>query len=170
MAERFVFPLRFEENEMREAVNAFTKRALLTEQPLKTLAPAALIFLACIMLALSGEEENAALLLIGALALFGSVVYGGWRMHQRAMRQKVERARGHFSTARLLDEGVVIDAGAQPGKAPLLPWKSIKAVWPAPNALLLIVATNHFIALPTARAPKEALEFLRAHVGAEAAA
>jgi hypothetical protein len=170
MAERFVFPLRFEESEMREAVNAFTRRALLAEQPLKTLAPAALILFACVMLALSSEEENAALLLIGALAVLGGGVYGGWRMHQRAMREKVERARGYFSTARLLDEGVVIDAGAQPGEAPLLPWKSIKAVWPAPDALLLIVATNHFIALPTARAPKEALEFLMGKVGAEAAA
>lgn len=87
-------------------------------------------------------------------------------MHQRVMREKVLAARGHISSARLLDEGVIIEAG---GAAPLLEWKSIKAVWPAGPVLLLIVATNHFIALPIDRAPKEALDFLMAHVTPKAA-
>ncbi len=163
MSERYSFPIRFEDAEMRAAVNAFTFRALFLEQPLRTALPLALIAISCAGLAYAGDGEDALLLLTGALALLAIFVYGGWRMQQRLMSERVERARGHLSSARLFDEGVVIDAGAA---APLLPWKSIKSIWPGERVWLLIVATNHFIALPIERAPREALDFLCAQVGA----
>lgn len=165
MHERFSFPIRFEDADMRSAVDAYVWRALLLDKPLRALLPLGLIALSGAGLAFAGDGEDALLLLAGAAALFAIFVFGGWRMQQRIMRAKVEQARGHLSSARLYDEGVVIDAG---GAAPLLPWKSIKAVWPGERVWLLIVATNHFIALPVTRAPKEALDFLAARVSAQA--
>lgn len=165
MSERFSFPVRFENADMRAAVNAFTWRTLFHDRPLRTAAPLALIALSAAGLAFLGEGEDAAMLFIGALALLAILVGGGWRMQQRIMREKVEKARDHISSARLSDEGVVIDAG---GQAPLLPWKSIKAIWPTERVWLLVTATNHFIALPVERAPKEALQFMQAQIGAPA--
>lgn len=165
MAERYAFPVRYEPAAMRAAVNAFVLRALFTQKPALALAPLALIALSSAMLAYGGDGEDAALLFFGALALLAIFVGGGWRMHQRRMREKVAAARGNFSSARLYDEGIVIDAGAQAsGEAPLLPWKAIKAVWPAGEVLRLIVAANHFVALPIDRAPREAVEFLMGRV------
>jgi len=166
MAERFSFPIRYDDADMRAVVDAFVFRALFLEKPLGALVPAALLALSCAGLANSGDSEDALLLLFGALALLAIFVAGGWRMQQRMMREKVERARGHLSSARLFDEGVSIDAG---GASPLLPWKSIKAVWPGERVWLLIVATNHFIALPVERAPKEALDFLLAKAASRTA-
>jgi hypothetical protein len=163
MPERFSFPIRYEDADMRAAVNAFTLRALFLERPLLTAAPLALVALSCAGLAYSGDGEDAAMLFIGAVALLAIMAGAGWRMQQRMMREKVEKARGHLSSARLFDEGVVIDAG---GAAPLLPWKQIKAIWPGERVWLLIVATNHFIALPIERAPAEALDFLSSQVAA----
>jgi hypothetical protein len=167
MPERFVFPVRYEPAAMRAAVNAFTLRALVSEKPALAAAPLALIALSCAMLAYSGDGEDAALLFLGALAVLAIFVGGGWRMHQRAMREKIAAARGHISSARLFDDGIVIDAGGQvPGGAPLLEWKSVKAVWPAGPVLLLILASRRFVALPIDRAPREAVEFLMARVAA----
>ncbi len=173
MLERYSFPVRFEDADMRAAVNAFTWRALVAEHPWRMGAPLVLIALCCGGLAYIGEGEDAAMLFFGCFILLGLFVAGGWRMHQRMMHEKVEKARGHLCTARLSDEGVVIDAGGQGegqgaglrGEAPLLPWKSIKAIWPGERVWLLIVATNHFVALPIARAPREALEFMQTRVG-----
>lgn len=161
MRERFSFPIRFEDADMRAAVNAFIWRALFRDKPLRTALPLALIGLSCMGLAFAGDGEDALLFFIGATALLAIFVAGGWRMQQRMMREKVERARGHLSSATLFDEGVVIDAG---GPAPLLPWKSIKAVWPGERIWLLATATNHFVALPVERASKEALAFLTAQI------
>lgn len=163
MSERFSFPIRFEDADMRAAVDAFTLRALFREKPLGAVVPLALIALSSAGLAYGGDGEDAFLLLAGALTLLAIFALAGWRMHQRRMREAVERARGHFSSARLFDEGVMIDAG---GQSPLLPWKQIRAVWPSERVWLLITATNHFIALPIDRAPREALEFLSARVAA----
>lgn len=163
MSERFSFPIRFEDADMHAAVNAFALRALFFEKPIAAALPLALIALSCAGLAYAGDGEDAVLLFFGVLALLAIFVFGGWRMQQRMMREKVEKARGHLSSARLLDEGVVIDAG---GAAPLLPWKQIKAIWPGERVWLLIVATNHFIALPIERAPAEALDFLSSQVAA----
>jgi hypothetical protein len=161
MSERYVFPLRYDENELKRAVDAFAWRALFKEGAARTLVPLGLIALSLVMLGLSGEGEIASLLL--ALSLFVLVVFfsGGWRRLRREMRDKIAAAQGRFCFARLFDEGIVIEAG---GPAPLLKWKAIKAVWPAGPMLLLVVATNHFIALPIAGAPKEALEFLQVQV------
>lgn len=161
MRERFSFPIRFEDAEMRAAVDSFVWRALLLDKPLRSVAPAALIALSCAGLAFSGDGEDALLLFLGAAALLAIFVAGGWRMQQRMMREKVEKARGHLSSARLYDEGIVLDAG---GASPLLPWESIKAVWPGERVWLLIVATNHFIALPIKGAPREALDFISSQV------
>jgi len=161
MSERYVFPLRYDEDDMKRAVDAFVWRALFEENAVRTLAPLALIGFSLVMLGVSGEGEIAALLL--ALAVFVLFVFfsGGWRRLRRDMREKTAAAQGKFCFARLFDEGIVIEAG---GPAPLLEWKAIKAAWPAGSTLLLIVATNNFVALPIARAPKEALEFLQAQV------
>jgi len=161
MSERYAFPLRYDEKEMKRAVNAFVWCALFKENAARTLAPLALIALSLVMLGLSGEGEIASLLL--ALSLFTLFVFfcGGWRRLRREMREKIGASQGKFCFARLFDEGIVVETG---GPAPLLEWKAIKAVWPAGPTLLLIVATNNFVALPIARAPKEALEFLQAQV------
>ena len=163
MSERYVFPLRYDQDEMKRAVNAFVLRSLFKESASRTYLPLALIALSLVMLGLSGESQIASL--IGMLAVFVLTVFvsGGWRRHHRQMRQKIAEARGKFCFARLFDEGLVIEAG---GPAPLLEWKAIKAVWPAGPTLILVLATKHFVALPIARAPKEALEFLQAQVAA----
>jgi hypothetical protein len=161
MSERYVFPLRYDERELKRAVDAFVWRALFKESAARTLVPLGLIGLSLVMLGLSGEGQIASLLL--ALSVFVLFVFfsGGWRRLRRDMREKIAAAQGKFCFARLLDEGIVIEAG---GPAPLLEWRAIKAVWPTGPTLLLIVATNNFVALPTAGAPKEALEFLQAQV------
>ncbi|MFY9657792.1 MAG: hypothetical protein WAK01_14635 [Methylocystis sp.] len=161
MSERYVFPLRYDESEMKRAVDAFVWRALFEENAARTLVPLGLIALSLVMLGVSGEGEIASLLM--ALTAFVLFVFfsGGWRRLRRGMREKTAAAQGQFCFARLLDEGIVIEAG---GPAPLLEWKAITAAWPAGPTLLLIVATNNFIALPIARAPKEALEFLQARL------
>jgi hypothetical protein len=161
MSERFSFPIRFEDADMRSAVDFFVWRALFLEKPLRTVLPLGLIALSCAGLAFAGDVEDALLLFFGATALLAIFIASGWRMQQRMMHEKVERARGHLSSVRLYDEGIVVDAG---GASPLLPWKSIRAVWPGERVWLLIVATNYFVALPVNRAPKEALDFLSAHV------
>ncbi len=161
MSERFVFPLRYDDLEMKRAVNAFILRALFKESAARTFVPLALIALSIVMLGLSGEGQIASLLLALAIFVLGVWVSGGWRRLQRGMREKLNAARGKFCFARLFDEGLVIEAG---GPAPMIEWKAIKAVWPAGSTLLLVLATNHFIALPVAGAPKEALDFLQAQV------
>ena len=156
-----MFPLRYDEAEMEAAANAFVLRALFKENPARTLAPLALIGLSIAMLGLAGETQIAALLLVLALFVLCVFVSAGWRMHRREMREKLAVAQGKFCFARLYDEGIVIEAG---GPAPMLEWKSVKAVWPAGKALLLILESNRFVALPIARAPKETLAFLQARV------
>lgn len=161
MSERYVFPLRYDETDMKRAVDAFVWRALFKENAVRTLIPLALIALSLVMLGVSGEGEIAVLLF--ALVAFVLFVFfsGGWRRLRRDICEKTAAAQGKFCFARLHDEGIVIEAG---GPAPLLEWKAIKAAWPAGSTLLLIVATNNFVALPIARAPKEALEFLQARL------
>jgi hypothetical protein len=161
MRERFSFPIRFEDADMRAAVDSFVWRKLFLDKPLRTALPLALIALSCAGLAFAGDVEDALLLFVGATALLAIFVAGGWRMQHRMMHEKIEKTRGHLSSARLYDEGIVVDAG---GASPLLPWQSIKAVWPGESVWLLLVATNYFIPLPVKGAPKEALEFLSAHV------
>ena len=161
MSERYVFPLRYDDAEMKRAVNAFVLRSLFKESAARTFIPLALIALSLVMLGVSGEGQIASLLVALVVFVLGVWVSGGWRRLQREMREKLGAARGKFCFARLSDEGIVIEAG---GPAPLLEWKAIKAIWPAGPTLLLVLATNHFVALPIAGAPKEALAFLQAQV------
>jgi hypothetical protein len=165
MNERYCFPLRYDDAEMKAAIRAFMSRALFKESPTHTFVPLAILALSVGVLVYLGEGDIAAMLAALALFALGSFVSAGWRMHWRTMREKIEAAKGKYSFARLYDEGIVVEAG---GPAPLLEWKAIQAIWPAGDAWLLILATNRFVALPVARAPKEALEFLRGKVGERA--
>lgn len=161
MTDRYVFPLRYDEKLMRSAVTGFVTRALFREAPLKTFLPLAAILVACAGLYFSGDHELAVELFIAAVAILAIFVFSGWRMHWRMMRGKIEAMRGRWAMARLRDDGVVIDG---PGPASLLEWPAIRAIWRFEGVWLLILATNHFVALPLAGAPKEALDFLEAHV------
>jgi hypothetical protein len=165
MFERYAFPLRYDDAEMNAAVNAYVARALFTERPALAFGPLALVGLSLAMLAYAGEGQSASLLFALALFVLGVFVSGGWRMHRRAMHELVKAAQGKFCFAHLYDEGLVIETGVP---APMLAWTSIKAVWPAGKVLLLILATNRFVALPVAAASQEALEFLREKVAAGA--
>jgi hypothetical protein len=167
MTERFVFPIRYDEALMRRAVTGFMTRTLIGEQAWKTFLPLGLILLSCIGLYVSGDAETGVELFIAASAILGVFVFAGWRMHWRIMREKMAAVRGRFVTARLSDEGIVIDG---PGQATRLDWPAVKAIWRFDGVWLLIAATNHFIALPLAGAPPAALQFLEAQVrGAPAA-
>jgi|APFre7841882630_1041343.scaffolds.fasta_scaffold08441_4 hypothetical protein len=161
MTERYVFPVRYDEKLMRSAVNSFMTRVLFQENPVRTFLPLALIALSCAMLFFSGEQELGVELFIAALVVLVIFVASGWRMHLRTMRKKVDAMKGRWPMARLHDDGLIIDG---PGPASLLEWPDVKAIWPIEGAWLLILATNHFVMLPLAGAPREALEFLRAHV------
>ena len=161
MTERYVFPLRYDEKLVRSAVNGFVTRALFRENAARTFVPLALIIVSCAMLFFSGEEEIGVGLFLALFAILAIFVASGWRMHLRMMRDKVEAMRGRWPMARLRDDGLIIDG---PGPASLLEWPQIKAIWPIEGAWLLILATNHFVTLPLASAPQEALDFLRAHV------
>jgi hypothetical protein len=136
-------------------------RALLRDAPLKTLLPIALIFLSCAGLYFGGDDELAGEIFVVASVVLAVFLFAGWRMHWRALREKMAAARGRFFMAHLRDEGIVID-----GLAPeaLLEWKNIKAIWQLNGVWLLILATNRFIALPLASAPQDALDFLQAQV------
>jgi hypothetical protein len=166
VTERYAFPVRYDDALMRAAVTGFMTRALFREAPLKTFLPLGLLCLACAALYASGEGELAVELFVALLAILGIFVFSAWRMHWRMMRERVEAMRGRFAMARLRDDGIVIDG---PAPSPLLEWPTIKAIWRVDGVWLLILATNHFIALPLAAAPKEALDFLEAHVAARAA-
>ncbi|MGD9544101.1 MAG: YcxB family protein [Methylocystis sp.] len=161
MTERYVFLLRYDEKLIRSAVNGFVTRALFRENAARTFVPLALMIFACVMLFFSGEQELGVALFLALSAALAIFVASGWRMHLRIMRGKVDAMRGRWPMARLRDDGVIIDG---PGPASLLEWPQIKAIWPVEGAWLLILATNHFITLPLANAPQEALDFLRAHV------
>jgi len=161
MTERFVFPIRYDEALMRRAVTGFMTRSLLGEQAIKTILPLGLIILSCVALYASGDAELGAELFVAATAIPAGLVFAGWRMHWRIMREKMDAMRGRFVTARLSDEGIVIDG---PGQATRLDWPAVKAIWRFDGVWLLIAATNHFIALPLAGAPPAALDFLEAHV------
>ena len=164
MTERYVFPVRYDETLMRRAVTGFMARALFREQAVKTFAPLGLILLSCMSLYASGDAELAVELFIAGLAILAILVFAGWRMHRRMMREKIAAMRGRFATARLSDEGIVIDG---PGPATRLDWPAVKAIWRFDGVWLLIAATNYFIALPLAGAPQSALDFLEAHVKAD---
>lgn len=161
MIERYVFPLRYDEKLIRTAVTGFVMQALFRENALRTFVPLALIVLSCAMLFFSGEEEISVSLFLALFAILAIIVASGWRMHLRMMREKVEVMRGRWPMARLRDDGLVVDG---PGHSSLLEWPQIKAIWPIEGAWLLILTTNHFVTLPLANAPQEALDFLRAHV------
>jgi hypothetical protein len=165
MIERYVFPLHYDEKLVRSAVKGFVTRALFRENAAQTFVPLALIVLSCAMLFFSGEEELSVELFLALFAILAIFVASGWRMHLRIMRGKVEAMRGRCPLARLRDDGLIIDG---PGATALLEWPQIKAIWPTEGAWLLILATNHFITLPLAKAPQEALDFLRAHVSPSA--
>jgi hypothetical protein len=165
MIERYVFPLHYDEKLVRSAVKGFVTRALFRENAAQTFVPLALIVLSCAMLFFSGEEELSVELFLALFAILAIFVASGWRMHLRIMRGKVEAMRGRWPMARLRDDGLIIDG---PGATALLEWPQIKAIWPTEGAWLLILATNHFITLPLAKAPQEALDFLRAHVSPSA--
>ncbi|MGA8171938.1 MAG: YcxB family protein [Methylocystis sp.] len=161
MTERYVFPVRYDDKLMRSAVNGFVTRALFRENAALTFGPLALMIFCCAMLIFEGEEELGVDLFLAMSAILAIFVASGWRMHLRMIRERVEAMRGRSPMARLRDDGLVIDG---PGPASLLEWARIKAVWPIEGAWLLILATNHFVTLPLASAPTEALDFLRAHV------
>lgn len=163
MSERYAFPLRYDEKLVQSAVRGFVMRALFRENALRSFAPLALLAICCAMLFVSGEQELSIELFLFSLAVLAILVASGWRMHLRLMRDRVEAMKGRWPMARLCDDGVRIDG---PGPVPLLEWARIKAVWPVEGAWLLILDTSHFIALPLAAAPKEALDFLKAHVAA----
>jgi hypothetical protein len=167
MTERFVFPVRYDEALMRRAVTGFVTRALFSEQSVKTFLPLGLILLSCAGLYASGETELGVELFVAALALLAILVFAGWRMHWRMMREKIAAMRGRFATARLSDEGIVIDG---PGPATRLDWAAVRDIWRFDGVWLLMAATNHFIALPLAGAPPAALDFLEAQVKADPAA
>lgn len=166
MSERFVFPIRYDEALMRRAVTGFMTRTLLGEQAIKTILPLGLILLSCVGLYASGDAELGVELFVAMMAILAIFVFAGWRMHWRIMREKMTSMRGRFVTARLSDEGIVIDG---PGQATRLDWPAVKAIWRFDGVWLLIAATNHFIALPLAGAPPAALDFLEAHVKADPA-
>jgi hypothetical protein len=163
MTERYAFPVRYDENLIRTAATGFVTRALLRESPLKTYLPLALILVACVALAVMGDAETGVELLVALLVILGIFVLSGWRMHLRMLREKLEAMKGRWPMARLRDDGILIDG---PGPASLLEWPAIKEVWRLEGVWLLILATNHFVALPLAGAPKEALAFLEARVAA----
>jgi hypothetical protein len=123
MAERYAFPVRYDEATMRTAVTGFVTRALLRDAPLKTLLPIALIFLSCAGLYFGGDDELAGEIFVVASVVLAVFLLAGWRMHWRALREKIAAARGRFFMAHLRDEGIVID-----GLAPeaLLEWKNIR--------------------------------------------
>ena len=161
MTERYVFPVRYEERLMRSAISAFMMKALFHDNPVRTFLPLALIIWSCAMLLFAGEEELGIELFVAAFAVLTVFFASGWRMHLRTMSKKIELMKGRWPMARLRDEGLIIDG---PGPASLLEWPDIKEIWPIEGAWLLILATNHFVTLPVAQAPKEALDFLRSHV------
>lgn len=163
MIERYAFPVRYDEKLIRTAVNGFVARALFRETPLKTYLPLALILLACGGLLFMGETETAIEIFVALAVVLAIFVAMGWRMHLRAMREKLAAMKGRWPMAHLYDEGVVIDG---PGPASMLEWPAIKAIWRLEGVWLLILATNHFVALPLAGAPGEALDFLDARVAA----
>jgi hypothetical protein len=165
MTERYAFPVRYDEALMRAAVSSFVTRALFREAPLETFLPLGLLLLSCAGLYASGEQELALELFVALASILAIFVFSGWRMHWRMMREKVEAMRGRFAMAHLRDDGILIDG---PGPSALLAWPAIKAIGRFDGVWLLILATNHFVALPLAAAPKEALDFLDAHVGAPA--
>jgi hypothetical protein len=167
MTERYVFPLRYDEKLVQAAVTGFVTRALFRENALRTFAPLALILFSCVALFVAGDEETAVELFVALAVILAIFVFSGWRMHLRQLREKVDAMRGRWPMARLRDDGIVIDG---PGPATLLEWPQIKAIWPVEGVWLLILASNHFIALPLAGAPREALDFLRAHVAPDPAA
>ncbi len=166
MSERYVIPLRYDETLVRAAARGFVTRAIFLENWALTLGPLALIAFACAMLYVSGDGETAAELLIACAVVLAIFIASGWRMHLRMLREKVEAMRGRWPMARLYDNGLSIDG---PGPASLLEWPRIKAIWPVDGAWLLILDTNHFLALPLAGASPEALDFLSAHVKESAA-
>jgi hypothetical protein len=161
MSERYAFPLRYDENLVRSSVRGFMTRALFRENAALTFAPLALIAFSCAMLFFSGDEELAMELLLVSLIILAIFIASGWRMHLRMLHSKVEAMKGRWPMARLYDNGLSIDG---PGPVSMLEWPRIKAIWPVEGAWLLIVDTNHFVALPLAGAPKEALDFLRAQI------
>jgi hypothetical protein len=161
MHELYAFPLRYDEKLVQSSVQGFMMRAMFREKAALTFAPLALIAISCAMLFISGDSELAVELFLFCLAVLTILVASGWRMHLRLMREKVAAMRGRWPMARLYDDGLRIDG---PGPASLLEWPRIKAIWPVEGAWLLILDTSHFIALPLAAAPREALDFLQAHV------
>lgn len=161
MTERYAFPLRYDEKLVRSSVQGFMVRALFREKAALTFAPLALIAFSCAMLFVSGDAELAIELFLFSLAVLAILVASGWRMHLRLMRGKVEAMRGRWPMARLYDDGLRIDG---PGPSSLLEWPRIKAIWPVEGAWLLILDTSHFIALPLAAAPGDALDFLQSQV------
>ena len=163
MTERFVFPVRYDEKLIQTAATGFVTRALFRETPLKTYLPLALIFVSCAALAFMGEDETAVEIFLALAILLAIFVLSGWRMHMRMLREKLAAMKGRWPMARLRDDGIVIDG---PGPASLLEWRSVKAIWRLEGVWLLILATNHFVALPLASAPQEALDFVDARVAA----
>lgn len=163
MTERYVFPVRYDEKLIRTAVTGFVTRALFRETPLKTYLPLALILLSCSALFFSGEQELGVEVFVALMVVLAIFVASGWRMHLRMMREKLAAMKGRWPMARVSDEGVMIDG---PGPAALIEWPAIKAIWRLDGVWLLILVTNHFVALPLASAPKDALEFLHARVAA----
>jgi hypothetical protein len=161
MQERYSFPLRYDENFARACAWGFVARALFFENAALTLAPLAAIAFSCAMLFLSGDGELAVEILLVSLLVLAIFLASGWRMHLRMLRSKAAAMKGKWPMARLYDDGLSLDG---PGENALLEWSRIKAIWPVASAWLLIVDTNHFIALPLAGAPREALDFLRARV------
>lgn len=161
MQERYSFPLRYDENFVRACAWGFMARALFRENAALTLAPLAVIAFSCTMLFLSGDRELAIEILLVSLLVLAIFLASGWRMHLRMLRSKVAAMKGRWPMARLYDDGLSLDG---PGEDSMLEWSRIKAIWPVARAWLLILDTNHFIALPLAGAPREALDFLQSHV------
>ena len=163
MTDRYVFSVIYEEPVMKAAVRTFVKRAFFGEREIKTWAAIAGVVIGCAMLFLWDEEALATGLFIGLFVTLFVLLVAAWRLHWRAMRMKLDNMNARRSTIRIGDEGVAIENDSGSG---LMRWRSIKAVWPSEGAWLLILRSKQFIALPTAGAPPEALEFLMAHVGA----
>ncbi|KGD86027.1 YcxB family protein [Rhizobium sp. YS-1r] len=151
------FPVRFDDEVVRDAVRAFVIQRTVREQKMKWGA-AALMLVACLVLLLQGNFTLAILAVVVACfpALFSAIV---WRAHSANAFGRYGRMKDRRADVSIDAEGFGIASDLGTGN---LTWRNVTEIWERPRSFMLFSGSNAFNILPRETMPKEPQAYLSA--------
>lgn len=151
----YQFPVRFDDEVVRDAISAFVVQRTVREQKMKWGA-AALMVVACLALVIQGKFTFAVLALAVACfpAIFSALV---WRVHSANTFGRYRRMDDRRADITVDAEGFGITSSLGSGN---LTWRNVTEIWERPGSFMLFSGANAFNILPRATMPNEVQAYL----------